>query len=264
MVVIKKNIVYDHTFNLQTDIYFPNETGRQTKILLLWHGGSWLRGSKNEEKRLGVRLANAGFMTLVPDYRLAPTAIFPAAHQDSIHFVEWLLASKYTDAEDEKNIVQLGISCGGTMALYVAGQYGFPTVTWSAPVSFSKWLAQHPDICPSSQPKEELGLTDSTQIKASFYKNFVLSYAPTKQAQEELDAENYGYTKLGHLLMLNSTQELTPLADVLTFAKKLATKGHELNLLLIPGTRHGRHYGDDYIDESIDFLKRSDSHPLVR
>lgn len=264
MVVIKKNIVYDHTFNLKTDIYFPNETGRQTKILILWHGGSWLRGSKDEEKRLGVRLANAGFMTLVPDYRLAQTALFPAAHQDSIHFVEWLLSSKYTDADDEKNIVQLGISCGGTMALYVAGRYGFATVTWSAPVSFAKWIEEHPSVQPALQPKEELGLTDQDEINAAFYKNFVLGYAPTKQLQEELEAANYDYSKLGHVLMLNSAHELTPLDGVLAFAKKLTAAGHELNLLLIPGNRHGRHYASDYIDESIDFLKRSGSHPLTR
>lgn len=40
----------------------------------------WL---KNDVKNLGIRLANAGFMTLIPDYRLAPASTFPAAHQDS-------------------------------------------------------------------------------------------------------------------------------------------------------------------------------------
>ena len=259
MVVIKKNIVYDQTFDLKTDIYFPTETDRQTKILILWHGGSWLRGSKDAEKGLAVRLANAGFMTLVPNYRLAPAALFPAAHQDCVHFVQWLLASKYTDAEDEKNISQLGISCGGTMAIYMAGQFGFPTVTWSAPVSFSNHVADSAQ--PALQPREELGLTDKKEIQASFYKNFVLNYAPTRQLQEELDVENYDLSKLGRLLMLNSASELTPLSDVLEFAKKLADRGRELNLLLIPGDRHGRHYSSDYIDESIDFLKRSGSRP---
>ena len=36
-------------------------------------------------------------MTLIPDYRLAPAFTYPAAHQDSKKFVEWLLDSDYTE-----------------------------------------------------------------------------------------------------------------------------------------------------------------------
>lgn len=46
MVVIKKDIIYDETNNLKTDIYFPNNTNSQTKILIFWHGGGWFAGSK--------------------------------------------------------------------------------------------------------------------------------------------------------------------------------------------------------------------------
>ena len=34
MVVIKKDITYDTTHNLKTDIYFPNNTTTATKILI--------------------------------------------------------------------------------------------------------------------------------------------------------------------------------------------------------------------------------------
>lgn len=46
MVVIKKDTIYDETNNLKTDIYFPNNTNSQTKILIFWHGGGlvcWLK-----------------------------------------------------------------------------------------------------------------------------------------------------------------------------------------------------------------------------
>ena len=56
-------------------------------------------------------------MTLIPDYRLAPEfTTYPAAHQDSKKFVEWLLDSDYTDDDDQQNIVQIGASVGGTLA----------------------------------------------------------------------------------------------------------------------------------------------------
>lgn len=64
-------------------------------------------------------------MTFIPDYSLAPKYHFPAAHEDALHFVDWLLNSEYTDQDDVKNIVQIGASVGGEMAIEVAGKYGF-------------------------------------------------------------------------------------------------------------------------------------------
>ncbi len=168
MVVIKKDIIYDENNNLKTDIYFPNDTTSQTKLLIFWHGGGWFAGSKNDVKDLGIKFANAGFMTLIPDYRLAPEFTYPAAHQDSKKFVEWLLDSDYTDDDDQQNIVQIGASVGGTLALYIAGIYGFPTVTWSASVDFSNWMKNHQNVIPSRYGANELKLTNLYDIFESF------------------------------------------------------------------------------------------------
>lgn len=168
MVVIKNNVIYDTNKKLGADVYYPNNTTSKTKILIFWHGGGWFRGNKESVKSVGVDLANAGFMTFIPEYSLAPTAHFPAAHEDALHFVEWLLKSDYTDEDDLKNIVQIGASVGGTMALYVAGKYGFPTVTWSAPIEYSNWIAQHKDVKASPAAAKDFGITDPEQIRQSF------------------------------------------------------------------------------------------------
>ena len=158
----------------------------------------WL---KNDVKNLGIRLANAGFMTLIPDYRLAPASTFPAAHQDSKKFVKWLLESKYTDEDDQQNIVQIGASVGGTLAIYLAGIYGFPTVTWSASVDFSNWMKTHPNVIPSRYGANELKLTNLHDIFESFYKFFVLTYAgkDDQAIYKQMDAENYDLNNLGRL-----------------------------------------------------------------
>lgn len=243
MVVIKKDIVYDPERQLKTDIYFPNETSSQTKLLVFWHGGGWVRGNKESARKQGVQLANAGFMTLIPEYRLASQGKFPAAHQDAKRFISWLLQSRFTDANDEQNIVQIGASVGGTMALYLAGQYGFPTVTWSAPVDFSHWLAKHQDL--------QASLTGS---KEQFYKYFSLAYAPQSSDWKKLDADSYPIKQLGPLFMLNSAQELNPLASVLHYIDFLGQHDKQVQLLVLPGQRHAMAYAQDYLDESIDFL----------
>ena len=256
MVLIKKDILYDQEKNLKTDIYFPNDTSSSTKILIFWHGGGWFRGSKNAVQNIGVRLANAGFMTLIPDYSLAPEYHFPNAHQDSDHFIQWLLNSQYTDDDDLKNIVQIGASVGGTLALYLAGKYGLPTVTWSAPLDFSNWIKNHSQTAPSVDGAKELNLTDPDQIKEAFYKYFVLTYAGKDNLDtlKKMDVESYNFSHLNRLKMINSADELTPLTSVLNFIKFLANHNHEIELLVIKGSGHAMDYADKYLDESIDFL----------
>ncbi|MCH3905188.1 MAG: alpha/beta hydrolase [Lactobacillus sp.] len=248
MVVIKKDIVYDEQTQLKTDIYFPNETSSQTKILIFWHGGGWVKGDKDSVKKQGVQFANAGFMTLIPEYRLADQAKFPAAHQDAVNFVKWLLASRYTDPDDQKNIVQIGASVGGTMALYIAGQFGFPTVTWSAPTDFSNWLEHHQDT-----------KADLAGSKAEFYKYFSLAYAPKPADWVKLDAASYPIDQLGPLFMINSAQELNSLSSLLHYIDFLGKNNKQVQLLVLPGQRHAMAYADEYLDESIDFL-----HQIIR
>lgn len=65
MVVIKQNVIYDSEHDLRTDIYFPNDTSSKTKILIFWHGGGFIRGSKDECKNFGIKFANAGFLIIV-------------------------------------------------------------------------------------------------------------------------------------------------------------------------------------------------------
>lgn len=256
MVVIKNNVVYDEGKKLSADVYYPNDTTSSTKILIFWHGGGWFRGNKESVKNLGVDLANAGFMTFIPEYSLAPAATFPAAHDDALHFVNWLLKSDYTDKDDAKNIVQVGASVGGTMALYVAGKYGFPTVTWSAPVEYSTWIKNHPDVKASPAAKDDFGITDPQEIRNSFYKYFTLTYTGTddERVLQKLDARSYDFTNLGKLMMINSAAELTPISTVLDFVKFLAQKNLGTQLLVIPGHGHAMDYSADYLDESLDFL----------
>lgn len=256
MAIIKNNIVYDQKKNLATDIYFPNDTNSNTKILIFWHGGGWFRGNKESVKSLGINFANAGFMTFIPEYSLAPKHLFPAAHQDAEHFVQWLLNSDYTDEDDQKNIMQIGASVGGTMALFLAGKFGFPTVTWSAPVDFSNWMKDHSQVKASPDAKNELGLTDLHDIHDSFYKYFALTYAGKEDQSllKKIDAQNYDFSHLTKLMMINSADELTPISTVLSFIKFLAENDHEVELLVIKGNGHAMDYGKNYIDESLDFL----------
>lgn len=56
MVSIIKDIKYDDRNNLFTDIYFPEQTSTTNKILIFWHGGGWIKGSKEACQELGGKI----------------------------------------------------------------------------------------------------------------------------------------------------------------------------------------------------------------
>ena len=62
------------------------------RVLLYLHGGGYVMGSPNTHRSLAGELSRAAQATvLLPDYRLAPEAPFPAAVDDAVAAYQWLL-----------------------------------------------------------------------------------------------------------------------------------------------------------------------------
>ena len=249
------DVTFDKQKDLQVDIYEPDNDNSNNKILLFWHGGGWFRGDKSSFKELCSKIAAHGFTVFAPNYSLAPQHPFPAAHEDSINFVKWLLKSKYV-ANKKVDITQIGASSGGTMALNIAGKYGFPTVTWSAPVNYSKWMKDHQKVTASVDGRKELGLTNLHDINDAFYKYFTLAYASSDDASvlKKIDATSYDYSNLQQLLMINSADELSPIKYLLDFIAVLAQKNHAVDLKIIAGNKHAMSYSTQYLEQSLNYL----------
>ncbi|MGR9089961.1 MAG: alpha/beta hydrolase [Gammaproteobacteria bacterium] len=95
----------------------PDITGAHTVLYL--HGGGYVMGSCNTHRALGGALSRAaGAAVLLPEYRLAPEAPFPAAVDDAVAAYEWLLAQGHAPA----HLAIAGDSAGGglTVATLVA------------------------------------------------------------------------------------------------------------------------------------------------
>ena len=89
------------------------------RVLLYLHGGGYVMGSPNTHRALAGELSRAaGAAVLLPDYRLAPEAPFPAAVDDAVAVYEWLLAQGHRPAQ----LAIAGDSAGGglTVATLIA------------------------------------------------------------------------------------------------------------------------------------------------
>ena len=88
--------------------------GDKASVILHLHGGGYVIGSHRMYRDFASRLARATERTiLVPDYRLAPENMFPAALEDAVASYHWLLEQGVAAGR----IAISGDSAGGGLAL---------------------------------------------------------------------------------------------------------------------------------------------------
>lgn len=84
------------------------------ELLLYLHGGGYVMGSPNTHRALAGEVSRAAHAAvLVPDYRLAPEAPFPAAVEDAVAAYQWLLAQGH----DPQRLAIAGDSAGGGLTI---------------------------------------------------------------------------------------------------------------------------------------------------
>ncbi|MBL4884756.1 MAG: alpha/beta hydrolase, partial [Planctomycetaceae bacterium] len=110
----------------------PNESEtdpRELPVLAYIHGGGWVMGELETYDQLCCALAaRSGCAVISLGYRLAPEHPYPAAVEDCIDGVNWLLAEKLNSSADSKHrwctdpsqVFVMGDSAGGNLAAVVA------------------------------------------------------------------------------------------------------------------------------------------------
>lgn len=100
----------DH--ELKADIYTPEGEGPFPAVLVV-HGGSWRSGSKGQLSFVGRALAEAGYVAVTINYRLAPAHQFPAQIEDCKAAVRWMRENADKYRIDTDRIGAWGYSAGG-------------------------------------------------------------------------------------------------------------------------------------------------------
>lgn len=109
-------VVYDATRNLSLDIYRPRDAGPEAPVVLFFYGGSWQMGTRAQYRFVGSRLAEAGVVAIVADYRTWPAAGFPAFMGDAARAVRWTLDHAREQGGDPQRVYIAGHSAGAQIA----------------------------------------------------------------------------------------------------------------------------------------------------
>jgi acetyl esterase/lipase len=118
--------VTEHTYAkdgdraLKFDLYQPEAPAGPQPVVLVVHGGSWARSSKEELPAINRHLAAKGYAVAALNYRHAPKWKFPTAVEDAFRVLDYLKAHAAELQLDVSRVVLMGRSAGGQIALVTA------------------------------------------------------------------------------------------------------------------------------------------------
>lgn len=108
----------DHT-TATVDLLIPAGAGPHP-VLIYLHGGAWVAGSPASHRKLTARFAEAGYLVVSVDYRLAPEHPYPAAFEDGLDAVRWTAREIEDYGGDPSRLAIGGDSAGANLAAAVA------------------------------------------------------------------------------------------------------------------------------------------------
>ena len=106
---------------LPATLYVPDGIASPAPLLIFYHGGGWVIGSRTSHDNTARYFAkHAGVKVLSVDYRLAPEHPFPAAPEDAITAFDYAHAKAADLGVDPDRIAVGGDSAGGNLAAVTA------------------------------------------------------------------------------------------------------------------------------------------------
>lgn len=109
---LQADLPYGPHTRQRVDVYRPAGLAARAPVLVWLHGGGFIRGDKAQRANIGHWGASEGFVTLLPNYRLAPESTWPSGPEDVVRLWQWLQSDGATLVGPSPAIVLAGESAG--------------------------------------------------------------------------------------------------------------------------------------------------------
>ena len=106
-----------NNWDVKLDVYKPDQSPGPHPTVLFFHGGGWRRGSKESNVLSFLPYLEMGWAVVNVGYRLAQVSLAPAAVEDGLCALRWVIRNAGQYGFDTDKIVLTGNSAGGHLAL---------------------------------------------------------------------------------------------------------------------------------------------------
>ncbi|MSO77577.1 MAG: alpha/beta hydrolase [Alphaproteobacteria bacterium] len=115
-----RDIAYGPHARQRLDIHIPHDLLGPAQVVVFFYGGAWQSGERGDYLFAAEGLVSAGFIVVVPDYRVYPEIRFPTFLEDSAQAVAWVRHHIASHGGDAGQIFLMGHSAGAYNAAMLA------------------------------------------------------------------------------------------------------------------------------------------------
>jgi acetyl esterase/lipase len=238
---IVANVTYSVASNYECklDVYTKRAVTKPLPTVLLIHGGGWVGGLKETTLMMALPYLEMGLAVVNVEYRMAKTALAPAAVEDCRLALRWVFKNAKEYGFDTTKIVVTGGSAGGHLALM--------TGMLEARDGFD--MPKDWDYA-GVQPKATVivnwyGITDVKDLLAGPNRqNYAVYWIGNQPNKDELAQRvsplSYVRKTVPPILSIHGTSDrLVPYDHAVRLHAKLSDAGVQNQLITIPGGDHG-------------------------
>jgi acetyl esterase/lipase len=231
--------------DLKLDVYQPSPAKAATPVVLNIHGGGWVAGAREDDVLQLLPYMQMGFAVVNVEYRLAKTALAPAAVEDTLCALQWVGRNAKRYNFDLSKVVVTGGSAGGHLALATAmipsdspfTNQCAPSGSWSGP-----YVNPAPKV---AAVVNWFGITDvADMLQGPNVRSYAVGWFGAMEGRMELarSLSPLSYVRKDGPAVLTihgDADPLVPYAHAVRLRQAMDKAGEKNQLLTIKGGGHG-------------------------
>jgi acetyl esterase/lipase len=174
-VEVERDISFGADPRLKLDVYRPAKAQGAAPVVVFFYGGSWQWGDKSIYRFVGSAIARAGFVAVIPDYRVFPAVLYPDFLRDSALAVRWAKDNAARFSGDPSKLFLAGHSAGAYNAVSLATD--------------RRWLAEA-KLDPSRDIAGVIGIAGPYDFLPLTFENLKIIFGP-EEARPATQPINY-------------------------------------------------------------------------
>lgn len=131
-LMVARDIAYGAGPRRRMDVWRADGAEGPRPVAVWFYGGAWQWGERRDYRFAAAALARAGFVAVVPDYRLHPEVSFPDFIADGAAAVAHARAQAAAWGGDPARVFAIGHSAGAYIAAMLALDAGWGVRDWLA------------------------------------------------------------------------------------------------------------------------------------